>query len=198
MTEKNSKPGIQVTDRRFWVVNENAEEEAAVPADSYPSFVEELKARADRAEQKLRERVEELSRENDAYRARLRQDLERRAELRTGEILSGFLEIIDNFERALEVSGETSLEALREGLELNLQLLVSKLSAQGIEPLCLKGQPYDPELAEAVGTVPVSDPEEDGIVIDELQTGYRFGDQLLRPARVRIGSFFEAGQGGEG
>ena len=61
MSEKDSKPQIQVTDRRFWAMNEKAEEEAETPKDQYPSFVEELRSRAQLAENKLHERLDELA-----------------------------------------------------------------------------------------------------------------------------------------
>ena len=189
MSEKDSKPQIQVTDRRFWAINENAEEEAVAAKEQYPSFVEELRAKAQLAEDKLRERLDRLAEENSAYRTRLRADLERRAEARISEILGDFLEVVDNFERALETSDQATLEAIAEGLQLNIQLFLSKLGTHDIVPLRLVDQPFDPEKAETVGTIPVNDPGQDGLVLEEIQTGYTYKDQLLRPARVRIGRF---------
>ncbi len=189
MSEKDSKPQIQVTDRRFWAMNEKAEEEAETPKDQYPSFVEELRSRAQLAENKLHERLDELAVENDAYRTRLRADLERRSEAKIARILADFLEIVDNFERALETAGQASLETITEGVTLNLQLFLSKLGNHEIVPLQLVDRPFDPEQAEAVGTIPVSDAEKDGLVLEEIQKGYALKDQLLRPARVRIGRF---------
>jgi molecular chaperone GrpE len=50
-------------------------------------------------------------------------------------------------------------------------------------------QPFDPNLEQAVGTIKVTDAGRDGIVIEEVQTGYRMHGQLLRPAQVRVGRF---------
>jgi len=189
MSEKDAKPQIKVKDRRFWAINENAEEEAAAAKEQYPSFVEELRAKAQLAEDKLRQKMDQLAEENNAYRTRLQADLERRSEARIAQIIGDFLEVVDNFERALETSDQATREAVAEGLQLNIQLFLSKLGTHDILPLRLVDQPFDPEQAEAVGTIPVNDPEEDGLVLEEIQRGYTYKDQLLRPARVRIGRF---------
>ncbi|MFN8005164.1 MAG: nucleotide exchange factor GrpE [Acidobacteriota bacterium] len=56
----------------------------------------------------------------------------------------------------------------------------------GLTAVNSKGQEFNPELHEAVEIVAVS-AEQDNKVIEEYQTGYKFGDRLLRPARVRVG-----------
>ncbi len=48
-------------------------------------------------------------------------------------------------------------------------------------------EPFDPHQAEAVGMIAVDEPELDQCVIEVVQKGYRVGDQLIRPARVRVG-----------
>jgi molecular chaperone GrpE len=62
----------------------------------------------------------------------------------------------------------------------------------GAERLSLVGQPFDPRLAEAVDLVPVGEADRDQIVVSEERPGYRIGDRVLRPARVRVGRFVRA------
>ena len=179
-----------MNDRRFWVQDESAEDKASVPTKKYPSLVEELKARAELAEQKLRERIEALDQENEAFRVRLSKDMDRRMDQEKLELFGNFLELIDNFERALEAAQETlSFEALREGVQLNLELFLSKLKSLGIEPMDLLHQPFDPHEAEAVGVVAVDDSDLDQQIVEVVQRGFRWGEQVLRPARVRIGQY---------
>ncbi len=181
---------IQVTDRRFWAQDESAEEKASIPNKKYPSLVEELKARTELAEQKLKEKVEKLHQENEAFRVRLSKDMDRRMEQEKLELFGNFLELIDNFERALKAAQETlSFEALKEGVQLNLELFLSKLKSLGIEPMELLHQPFDPHEAEAVGVVAVDDPDLDQHVVEVVQRGFRWGEQVLRPARVRTGQY---------
>lgn len=188
--KKTDRRRFQVSDRRFWVHDEQAVDRAAPPSERLPSYIEQLKARTEAAEAKLEEKLAQLETENEAFRARLRRDMENRAQQETLRALEGLLEVVDNLERALEAAesaGDSG--ALLEGVRLNLRLFLEKLKAAGIEPLELKGQPYDPHLAEAVGAVPVEDPEQDQTVVEVVQKGYVSGDQLLRPARVRVGQY---------
>ena len=188
MTEDEKK--LQVNDRRFWVQDESAEEKASMPTRKYPSLVEELKARTELAEQKLREKIEELDQENEAFRVRLSKDMDRRMEQEKLELFSNFLELIDNLERALKAAHQNlSFEALEEGVQLNLELFLSKLKSLGIEPMELLHQPFDPHEAEAVGVVAVDDPNLDQHVVEIVQRGFRWGEQVLRPARVRTGQY---------
>ena len=104
-------------------------------------------------------------------------------------LLSDFLELVDNFERALKIEKSSNLKALKKGLKLNLKLFLDKLQSIGIESLDLLHQPFDPNEAEAVDVVPVEDAELDQKVVEVIQRGYRWETQLLRPAKVRIGQF---------
>ncbi len=188
--EKSDGRRFQVSDRRFWAHDEQAIDRAAPPPERLPSYIEQLKARTEAAEAKLEEKLAQLESENEAFRARLRRDMENRAQQQTLRAVEGLLEVVDNLERALEAAeaaGDSG--ALVEGVRLNLQLFLEKLKAAGIEPLELVGQAYDPHLAEAVGAIPVDDPKQDQTVVEVVQKGFSSGDQLLRPARVRVGQY---------
>jgi molecular chaperone GrpE len=190
MGKGKEKSKMQVTDRRFWAQDESAEEKASIPTKQYPSLVEELKTRAELAEQKLKEKVEKLHQENEAFRGRLSKDMDRRVEQEKLELFGNFLELIDNLERALKAAQQTlSFEALKEGVQLNLELFLSKLKSLGIEPMDLIHKPFDPHEAEAVGVVAVDDPALDQHVIEVVQRGFRRGEQVVRPARVRTGQY---------
>ncbi len=200
VAEENAKPSsvspgsdqgsFQVSDRRFWAQDADAVDRAAPPAQRHPSYIEELKARTEAAENKLREKLSQLDADNEAYRVRLRREMENRAEQQTRQTLEGFLEVVDNLERALDAAqASDDASALQEGVKLNLQLFLDKLRAAGIESLEMQGQPFDPHLAEAVGSIPVDSPEQDQTVIEVVQKGYLTNGQLLRPARVRIGQY---------
>ncbi len=181
---------IQVTDRRFWAQDESAEEKASIPTQRYPSLVEELKTRTELAERKLKEKVEILHQENEAFRVRLSKDMDRRMKQEKLELFGNFLELIDNFERALKAAQESlSFEALKEGVQLNLELFLSKLKSLGIEPMDPIHKPFDPHEAEAMGVVAVDDPDLDQQVVEVVQRGFRWGEQVLRPARVLIGQY---------
>jgi len=188
--DKSKETLFQVTDRRFWVERKDIVDKAVVPGPRYPSFVEELKARTEAAEAKLRERIEHLNEENAAVRERLRRQSEQGVARARAALVREFLEVADNLERALESAKEsTACPQLREGVELTLTLFLAKLKTLGVEPLLLEGKPFDPNQAEAVGVVPVDNPELDNCVVDVVQKAYVEGEDLLRPGLVRVGRY---------
>lgn len=192
MSAEDSKPAsdFQVSDRRFWVQDEDATEKASIPQTRYPSYIEELRARTEAAEQKLQEKLKRLDEENAAYRERLARRAEQQKEQEVAGLIAGFLEVLDNLERALESSaGNAEPEVVRTGVELTLNLFLQRLAAAGVVCPDLRGETFDPNLAEAVGMDPVSDPGQDGRVVAVVQKAYILGGTLLRPARVRVGRY---------
>lgn len=149
-------------------------------AGDEPSEVERLK--------------EELRREHDLYlRAladydnyRRRIERERTTAARSGkrEIILQLLDVLDGFDRALQHLDDAP-SSVSEGLQLLQRKLLGLLEAQGVTPLQSLGETFNPELHDAIGTVQ-SDDAEPGTVAEEMQRGYRWGDDLLRPARVRV------------
>jgi molecular chaperone GrpE len=137
---------------------------------------------------------EELRREHDLYlRAladydnyRRRVERERATAARSGkrEIILQLLEVLDGFDRALQHVGNAP-SSVSEGLQLLQRKLLSVLEAQGVTPLESLGETFNPELHDAIGTVQSAELRP-GTVADEVQRGYRWGDDLLRPARVRV------------
>jgi len=138
--------------------------------------------------------TEELRREHDLYlRAmadfanyRKRVERERAAEARSGkrEVILPLLEVVDGFDRALNHIGDAP-SAMSEGLQAIHRNLLGLLEAQGVTPLKSVGEPFDPQLHDAIGLV-ASEDYPRGTVAEDIQRGYRWGDEILRPARVRV------------
>jgi molecular chaperone GrpE len=101
-------------------------------------------------------------------------------------LLAAFLSISDDLERALDADGGNT-GALRRGVDLTRHKLARLLEMEGAERIEALGQPFDPTLHEAVGTVPH---EQAGVepdtVVDEVEAGYLIDHRLLRPARVVV------------
>jgi molecular chaperone GrpE len=137
---------------------------------------------------------EELRREHDMYlRAladydnyRRRVERDRSAAARSGkrELILQLLEVLDGFDRALQHMGDAP-SSVSEGLQLLQRKLLNVLEAQGVTSLQSLGETFDPEFHDAIGTVQ-SEEFKPGTVADEVQRGYRWGDDVLRPARVRV------------
>lgn len=105
------------------------------------------------------------------------------------EVLRSFLDVHDNFERALQsmTSGEDTenSQSLREGVELIFQNYRRVLKDQGVEAIEALEQEFDPAFHEAVGQF-AREGVEAGVVIEVVQQGFRLGDMVLRPSRVII------------
>ena len=98
------------------------------------------------------------------------------------------LPVVDNLERALEASSGSDgegMSAVVEGVELTLKSLVDVLSKNGITPVDPHGEPFDPQVAQAMSMIENPDVEPN-TVIAVMQRGYLLNDRLLRPAMVMV------------
>ncbi|HET6671082.1 MAG TPA: nucleotide exchange factor GrpE [Pyrinomonadaceae bacterium] len=188
---------IRITDRRRRYFNDNEAEttdrEASAP-NLKPSYVEELEKRTRAAEQlalDVQARFEQfkskLQQETDETRQRLNRAADERTERSKAEFIANLLPTLDNLERAIDAAeAGGSMEQLVAGVKQTAESFKTALNSAGVEPLVAQGELFDPELHEAVETIP-AEAEFDGRVINEYTRGYRIGDRLLRPARVAVG-----------
>ena len=63
---------------------------------------------------------------------------------------------------------------------------MTKLEGFGVTRIDADGQPFDPQVHEAISTVPASSPEQDGVIVGTVRPGYRIGEDILRPAAVAV------------
>ena len=102
------------------------------------------------------------------------------------ELVGQLLPVVDNLERALAAnSGSDADGALREGLVMIHRQLTDQLKDAGLRPIPTIGQPFDPNLHDAVVTEQTEDHPPDTI-LEEMQRGYLFQDRVLRPAMVKV------------
>jgi molecular chaperone GrpE len=131
----------------------------------------------------LFDRLARLQAEFDNFRKRqARENTEFRDYALTSAIRE-LLPILDSMDRALQTQPEA--QEFRKGIELIDKQFHDALSKLGVEPIDAKGQPFDPNLHQAIQMVESPDIEENHVV-DELQRGYRIKDRLLRPAMVTV------------
>jgi molecular chaperone GrpE len=131
--------------------------------------------------------TEALQRERaDAANLRRRHD-EQIASLRISvkaHVVKDLLPIIDNFERALKhVPEELTDNDYVKGVEGVVKQFEKTLTDMGVERIKTIGEPFDPHLHEAVSAEEGDGPE---IVSEELQAGYKLGDDVIRHAMVRV------------
>jgi molecular chaperone GrpE len=101
-------------------------------------------------------------------------------------LIGKLLSVLDDFDRALEsVPAEEVTNPWVEGMEHVERKLRGVLESEGVTPIEAIGQPFDPNLHEAVVHEDTAD-HPDNQVIGELQRGYRLRDRVLRPSLVRV------------
>jgi molecular chaperone GrpE len=132
----------------------------------------------------LRERAE-----MENYKRRIERTYADLAKQGRKTLLSRVVAALDNLDRALSyqaASGEeVDTQSLLTGLRMTYQQFEELLAAEGVKPIEAVGVQFDPSLHDAVATAAVDDMP-DGQIVDELQKGYTYQDELLRPARVRV------------
>jgi molecular chaperone GrpE len=124
--------------------------------------------------------------ETDNVRKRMRQQNEEALRLQRENLLRDILPVVDNLERGLEAAREgNNRQAVVDGLEMVLRAMHDWLRAQGVSPINAVGQPFDPQVHEAVDHVATSG-HPPNTVVNEFHRGYVIGERMLRPARVSV------------
>ena len=147
------------------------------------------------ATQAEKERLKyELSREHDLhlraladfdnYRKRVQRERDNAAQEGKRQLVLALLDVMDDFERALAYAN-TAPESILTGARVIHKRLTDLLQTQGVVPYTSAGQPFDPALHEAIDVIN-TDQATPGVVLNELRPGYLWGDEVLRPARVRV------------
>jgi molecular chaperone GrpE len=175
--------------------NESAEVSVVADTDPAPESeaAQAYHQRARLAEDRLAEVLgayRKLKTDNEGHRERITRNLDRRYEQRRERLLLKFIDILDNLDRALEAAQISYAgEPLLEGMVLVRTQLLQTLQDEGLERIPVVGRPFDPHLSESVGTEPVSDPDQDHIVVKEHARGYRLNGKIARASTVVIGVY---------
>lgn len=156
-------------------------------AEAEPSAAEAEPAADPAAERdEFRDLLLRKQAEFDNYKKRVERDRARANRQAERTLIVALLPLLDDFERALGAAAEGSGgEAWRAGMELIHRELLEILRKRGVTPIDTAGARFDPNLHEAVA-YQTCEGRGDGEVIDELRRGYRFGEELLRAAMVRV------------
>jgi molecular chaperone GrpE len=160
-------------------------ETAAGPEPSSAELAAQLTAK----EQELNELKDKYLRalaDTENVRKRMRQQNEESVRLQRESLLRDLLPVVDNLERALEAArGGSNRQSITDGVEMVLRSLHDLLRTHGVTAMNAVGQPFDPQVHEAVDHVP-SEEHPPNTVVNEFHRGYLIGDRMLRPARVSV------------
>ena len=123
----------------------------------------------------------------DNVRRRSRMEAEDARKFANETLMSALLPVLDNFTRALEAAEQTtSFDALKGGVDQTRRQMLDILSNAGLERIEAVGQPFDPNLHEAIMQVPAGEGQAPNQVAEELRAGYKLNDRVLRPTLVKV------------
>lgn len=134
-----------------------------------------------------RDRYLRLAAEYDNYRKRTQKERQEAGARAQGDLVKSLIDSLDDLMRVTAqdpatVDGKT----IHQGIEVVSKKLMKALANNGLELIDPVNETFDPALHEAVSTQPALSPEDDHIVSQVFQQGYRYNGQLLRPARVVV------------
>ncbi len=156
---------------------------AAPPLETVDQAVERLQRQLN----ELQDRHLRTAAEYENFRKRTAKERTEMWKRAQAEVVSSILDALDDFQRVLELDrSTTSAEDVIAGVELVERKLLRELEGAGLERVGQQGEPFDPNLHEAVGAIPAEAEEQDHTVGAILQAGYKFAGALIRPARVQV------------
>jgi molecular chaperone GrpE len=163
-----------------------AEAAEAVEAEVVDGGASELEA-AKRLADENYQRYLRTQADFDNFRRRARTEKEEFAKYASQKLIEGLLPIVDNFDRAVAASREQrDFESLAKGVEMIQRQLAQLLEGEGLKGIESIGQPFNPELHQAIMQVPAEEGGESGVVVEELQKGYMLKEKVIRPAMVKV------------
>jgi molecular chaperone GrpE len=186
-TEMNENREAEAVENEAAQANTDASSEAegnveVLDPTHLQSEVERLQTLADDSQQRFLRTQADF----DNYRKRTLKEKEDFAKYASSKLITELLPIIDNFDRAIAAAGDSAeIESFAKGVNMIFRQLEGVLKAEGLETMDSVGQPFNPEFHQAIMQVE-SDEHEEGIVVEEVQRGYKLKDKVLRPAMVKV------------
>ncbi len=164
------------------------EEQRKSECEEVEKELEEIKKKLEKTEEaakKLSVLYQQLQQEFETYKIRMRKEKEEAKDEGALRIIKGFMEIVDNFEKALEsAKTSTDINAFIKGVQMIHYQLVRFLQEHGIERIEEKAE-FNPQEHEALETV-VSQEHKPNEIVKVVQTGYKYKGKVIRPAKVIV------------
>ncbi len=169
--------------------------------DASQGSVEDLAARLGEAQQQVdryRDQALRAQAEAENTRRRTAREVENAHKYALERFTADLLPVLDSLEKAVEVaSGSDGAESIAQGVELSLKLFLSVLEKHGVQRLDPTGEPFDPQLHEAMTMVP-SHHAEPNSVLEVMQRGYLLNGRLVRAAKVVVARAPDGGASSNG
>ncbi len=151
--------------------------------------IQQLTSERDEAKEQVLRTLADLQnyqRDFQNYRKRNQQEILALRQTATEQFVTELLPVLDNFERTIaHIDAGATVESLLGGIKAVERQLRSALETQNVKRIQSVGEPFDPELHEALGTEVSTEHPEDTVTL-EIEPGYKMGEKVIRPARVKV------------
>lgn len=138
--------------------------------------------------QELKEKFLRQAAEFDNFRKRTARERVELVQTAGKDVIQSLLEVLDDCDRAeIQLKESKDVESLREGVYLVFNKLRNLLHARGLKPMESIGEEFNPDLHEAITSIPAPSEDRKGKVVDELEKGYLLNDKIIRFAKVVVG-----------
>lgn len=190
--DQNQTAKPKIVDRRHWV---NADDEDGATSEEnldgrVPTFVEKLKKDAEEKDVRLKEYIsayKEKNAQTDELRIRLQRENETRLDQFKANLFARLVPILDNLRRAEDSAKASSdFESLKQGINLVINQFVQELKNNEVQVIETEGMKFDPKIHEAFMVSDTEDPEQDNLILQELEQGYLFKEKLIKAAKVKV------------
>ena len=189
--EPKEAPKISVVDRRHAMLDDESDQsQTETVSERLPTYVEQLKKEAEDKDKRLREYIaayKENSSQNDEFRIRLHKENETRLDQFKANLFARLIPVLDNLKRAeASAMGTTDPGSIKQGVAMVINQFTRELVDNGVLAIDAQNRKFNPKTDEAFMTVETLDQEQDGMILEELETGYMFKDKLIKAAKVKV------------
>lgn len=178
--------GAQNTDESPDTARGGRGDRTSADIDTSPEALLEKLENLEQQAEHYRDQALRSQAEAENTRRRASRDVENAHKFALEKFAAELLPVLDSLEKAVEVAAESEgAESIAEGVELSLKLFLSVLEKHGIERIDPIGEPFDPQVHEALTMVP-SEHAEPNSVVEVMQRGYLLNGRVVRAAKVVV------------
>lgn len=157
-------------------------------------YIRELEKKVSEYETKIsdvRDYVKKMESEIEQIRLRTQRDFQKNLDKTSSDFFAMILPVVDDLERSLK-SVKAAGDPFVEGVRMIHQTMTEILKRSGLSKIEAVGTIFDPSIHEALTAIPVQSIDDDGRVVDEVKSGYKFKELVVRPSQVIVGKKSEA------
>ncbi|WP_010581753.1 nucleotide exchange factor GrpE [Schlesneria paludicola] len=157
------------------------------PADaSAPATLKEQLQAANEERDQFKDKWARAMADLENFRKRVYREMDDERKYQAAPILKSLLPVFDGLDRAIFAASQAkNFDDLLNGVQLTLKQWESILAGHGAKPITAVGQPFDPNLHEAISQVPSAD-HPPMTVLNDVERGYTLHDRVIRPSKVVV------------